>query len=715
MDKFQFKLTNVQELSQAINELKQTKFDIILLDLGLPDSSGFQTLINTRRVAQNIPIIVLTGLKDEDLARKAVQVGAQDYLVKGQVDSEPLIRSIFHAIDRNDMIRTIRSLADDLSKKEKKLRDIIQISPIAIIITDTNGIIQFCNPETKKLFKGMEKTLMGRRFKTLVDNERTSHHVSIRMNEDEIKYAEIETVDFTWEMKDAKLITLRDITRDIEYKKLLEESEHKYRHLFNKFPFPMVVLNKNGLILDCTSNFTTLTGIKKQKIVNHSYKETFLKPIEQLQLFSEIYDLDSIQELPDFFELCLNTSNRHKMWLELKFYTSTLNNELLLHVICRDITKIRASEEEMIRLEKNLHEMNSLIEYAPLAIIFISPNAQILRTNWAAQELLQYNEEDLLNSNILDFISKSHAQKIEGYYKGDIYNLKKQNKIETTLIRKDKRLIEVEITSTILKIGKNIIIQSFISDITSRKQNERNRELLLDQLHKSLEFKDRFLAETSHDLRTPLNAIIGFSSILLEKSYGDLNATQFDFLNDILSAAEHLDDLITSMLDFSKMQIGKLNLKKNYFSLCELLINLQSIFKPKYENKGLLFIIENIDEDLSIYADRLRFKQILYNLIDNAIKFTQKGKILFRCLTRSDHWEFQLKDTGIGIKKEDYDLVFREFGRIENDVTTDISGSGIGLALTKRLIQLHEGAIWFESEEDKGTTFFFTIPMDQDA
>ena len=135
-----------------------------------------------------------------------------------------------------------------------------------------------------------------------------------------------------------------------------------------------------------------------------------------------------------------------------------------------------------------------------------------------------------------------------------------------------------------------------------------------------------------------------------------------------------------------------------------------SIVNHLFIRKSLNFHTEGINEDIFINADPLRFKQIFYNLIDNAIKFTENGMITFRCIEKNDHWEFQVEDTGVGIAQEDYDVVFREFGRIEADIKKKVSGSGLGLALTKRLVQLHGGEIWFESELRKGSTFFFTIP-----
>ncbi len=219
----------------------------------------------------------------------------------------------------------------------------------------------------------------------------------------------------------------------------------------------------------------------------------------------------------------------------------------------------------------------------------------------------------------------------------------------------------------------------------------------------------------SHELRTPLNAIIGFTSLLLDRSYGSLNKDQIDFLTDVSSEADHLKSLIDMILDLSFMDMGKFKMNIETFKLLPILNEIGSIVNHLFVKKGLKLKLIDIEETTHIKADPLRFKQVLYNLIDNAIKFTEQGQISLRCEAKDSLWEFQIQDTGIGIAESDYDLVFTEFGRIENDKKKPISGSGIGLALTKRLIELHGGEIWFESEVGKGTTFFFTIPKENNA
>lgn len=483
---FNFDLKSAHNLSDGLKYIEEGVFDVILLDLSLPDSTGLETILRTKEKVKNIPIIIFNGTDDTTLSRKAVQIGAQDYLVKGQIDSNPLVRSIFHAIDRHKMFLSIESLA-------------------------------------------------------------------------------------------------------------------------------------------------------------------------------------------------------------------------------KEVTELMQSEQEVKKLEQTLKEINALIENAPLAIFLTHQNGEILRVNEEAQKLFGYSLSKLLTFKIFDLFDLESLDVVNKHYHNDIYNLSMSNKMEAMVITRDKKKIHIEVTSTILRIADNVIIQSFFSDITERKDFEKSRQLLMDQLLASLEFKTKFLATMSHELRTPLNAVLGFSQLLLEESYGSLNEEQKDFLNDINSAGNHLFNLINSILDLSKIEAGKLTLNFEKFNLKEIVDEINTVISPLYSKKGLEFIIENIDNDQYLIADPLRFKQILFNLFSNANKFTEKGIIKFRGIERIDHWEFQVIDTGIGIAKKDYDVVFREFGRIENDTTKDVSGAGLGLAVTQRLVQLHGGDIWFKSELGKGTTFYFTI------
>ena len=709
---FSFNLIYTSNLQDGLRIIEENALDVVLLDLALPDSKGHQTIVRTREKAKEIPIIILTGLKDEIFARKVVQAGAQDYFVKGKIDSNPLVRSIIYAIERHRMRNKIETLVETLQKNEYRLRKIIEENADSIIIVDKNNIVQFVNPIAEKFFEREKKEFIGQRFgyPTKSKNE----EITLIRKDGTTVIGEVNIVDIEWEGDIAKLLTIRDVSSHRMYEQRLQESEKRYRDLFENSPYPILILNKQGVVVDCNSGLEKLIGFDKDGLINRDYKDIALVSPEYLSLFSEVYEEILKGNIPDPIEIKLLKKDLNLIWVNLKFSFIYIGQETFIYILIQDITELKQSEQEVRKLEQTLHEMNALIEHAPLAIFLTDKSGKILRANEEAVKLFKYQEEELLNFHIFDLFNSEFSEIINKHYNEDIYNLSEPNTLELAVQRKDGRFIDVEITSTIIKIANNFIIQSFFSDITERKNFERNREKLLDQLIDSLEFKSKFLASISHELRTPLNVILGFGSLLLEESYGELNDEQAEFLQDIDSEANHLKSLIDSILDLSLIEVGKFALKYEKFKLLPMLKDLISIVNHLFIKKGLKFQSEGINEDINIRADPLRFKQILYNLIDNAIKFTEKGNITFKCIDKNDHWEFQVEDTGIGIAQEDYEIVFREFGRIETDIKKDISGSGLGLALTKRLVQLHEGDIWFESELEKGTTFYFTIPKRED-
>jgi len=214
----------------------------------------------------------------------------------------------------------------------------------------------------------------------------------------------------------------------------------------------------------------------------------------------------------------------------------------------------------------------------------------------------------------------------------------------------------------------------------------------------------------SHELRTPLNAIIGFTDLLLEGVYGELNDEQNEFMNDIKSSAEHQFDMIKRILDISKIESGQVSLNIQKFSLNSTIEQIRSNLKPLYSIKDLKFKVKGLEEEIFIVADPIRFKEILFNLISNAIKYTIDGRITLLFKEDYYNWIFRIRDTGIGIANKDFPLIFKEFNRVESTYVQSTPGTGLGLSLTKRLIELHGGEISFFSVLGVGTTFTFNLP-----
>jgi signal transduction histidine kinase len=239
-----------------------------------------------------------------------------------------------------------------------------------------------------------------------------------------------------------------------------------------------------------------------------------------------------------------------------------------------------------------------------------------------------------------------------------------------------------------------------------RKVEERTRELAVANKHKS-----EFLANMSHELRTPLNAIIGFSEVLDQKMFGPLGEDQQQFVRDIHESGKHLLNLINDILDLSKVEAGRMELNVGEFDLPSALGNAITLVKERANRQGARVALQ-VDPALeTIHADERKFKQIMLNLLSNAVKFTPSGGSIDVCATAVEGGvQVAVKDTGVGIAAIDQETVFEEFRQVGTDSARKAEGTGLGLALVRKFVELHRGRIWLESEPQKGSTFTFYLP-----
>jgi signal transduction histidine kinase len=224
------------------------------------------------------------------------------------------------------------------------------------------------------------------------------------------------------------------------------------------------------------------------------------------------------------------------------------------------------------------------------------------------------------------------------------------------------------------------------------------------------QLKSEFLASMSHELRTPLNSIIGFADVLLEGLDGELNERMEEDVRLIRDSGGHLRELIGEILDMSKIESGKMELRYEEIDVRQMAQDILATAAPLAQEKQIKLQL-HIDEAVSLLrADRTRLRQILWNITGNAIKFTEKGSVTLEIRAKEDHTLFAIRDTGIGIKKENLAIVFEQFRQIDGGLNRAVGGTGLGMPITRSLVELHGGDIWVESVYGEGSTFFFTLP-----
>jgi len=250
----------------------------------------------------------------------------------------------------------------------------------------------------------------------------------------------------------------------------------------------------------------------------------------------------------------------------------------------------------------------------------------------------------------------------------------------------------------------------------ARNVNRMNDELrrVYGELESASENKSQFLTNMSHELRTPLNAIIGFSEVLHEQMFGELNERQLAYVEDVLEAGKHLLSLINDLLDLAKIEAGRMELEVSQVALPEILRGAVSMQAERASRGRIKLGLTVEPEEIAVTADERRVRQVVFNLVSNAIKFTPpEGHIEVSARLADRYVEVAVSDTGPGIAPEDVEAIFEEFEQTSEG--KKVEGTGLGLPLSRKLVELHGGRLWAESEPGNGSTFRFTLPTEEDA
>lgn len=342
------------------------------------------------------------------------------------------------------------------------------------------------------------------------------------------------------------------------------------------------------------------------------------------------------------------------------------------------------------------------------------PEGTYIYTSPSSRQLLGYKPKEMISQNPYSLIHEDDIAAIREILKGMI-NTKNVYSQDYRMKRKDGQYVWVESTFKSIKDSdgnlKEIVCAS--RDITERKEYERKLEKQREQAIEANRLKSQFLANMSHELRTPLNSIIGFTTRIIKKSKNDLEVTQQENLMIVKEEAGHLLRIINDLLDYSKVEAGKMDVHIESFYLGDVVDEVFSITKGIMEEKDLKFE-KKIPEDIDIYikSDRIKVKQILMNLLSNAFKYTDKGTVKLIINRIDDYFKIDVIDQGVGIAKEDLTSIFEEFHQVDGSYTRKVGGTGLGLAIIKQFIEMLGGSIQVESTLSIGSAFTVYLPVD---
>ncbi len=366
---------------------------------------------------------------------------------------------------------------------------------------------------------------------------------------------------------------------------------------------------------------------------------------------------------------------------------------------------------------KDIVYFQRLFESSPAAIALLNIGGEVTRVNRKFIKMFGYSSEELINRKLTDVIvPEADKETVRKDYIGvregrTIYR-------DAVRIKKGNEEIFVSIISTPIEIEEGQLgIYLIYTDITKQKQYEEKLKIAKEKAEEADRLKTAFLNNLSHEVRTPMNAIVGFSELLTKEVLSIEERNKY--LSAICSSTRTLLELINDIVDIAKIETGELNVDNQKFELNSLLDELKTQYvselKTLQKKRIDIKITVGVKQELYINTDPLRLKQILSNLISNAIKFTSKGYIEYGYIINEEINElyFFIKDTGIGINENDLEIIFERFRQVDASSTRKHGGSGLGLAISKELVKLLGGKIGVESVPGKGTMFWFTLPMEE--
>ncbi|HEY6141903.1 MAG TPA: PAS domain S-box protein [Flavobacterium sp.] len=497
--------------------------------------------------------------------------------------------------------------------------------------------------------------------------------------------------------------TIQDISKQKKSEDSLRESEEKYRSLVENSP-DAVVIYIDGNVVFVNNEAVRMIGAKnKNELIGKSVLQ-FIHPDSMESVIQKMIDMLKDDNASDVVEEKFIDLSGKTIHVEIKGIPTIYEQQVAVQVIIHDITERKRTQEK-------IRQLSQAVEQSPVTIIITNTEGAIEYVNPKFIETTGYTFEEVAGKNPR-LLKSEHTSSDEYKKLWETLSAGKEWHGEFHNVRKDGKFYweSASISPIINAIGETTHFIAIKEDITDRKKIEKQLIKAKEKAEESDRLKLAFLANMSHEIRTPMNGILGFTELL--KSPSLAGEEQQEYIRIIEKSGIRMLNIINDIINISKVESGQVEISLSETNVNEQIEYLYNFFKPEAKQKGILLSIDNplTDNKAIINTDQEKMYAILTNLVKNAIKFTDSGSIDFGYVKKDDFLEFYVKDTGFGISKAHKKIVFERFRQANESLTRTHEGSGLGLAISRAYVEMLGGKIWLESEEGKGSSFYFTIP-----
>ena len=639
--------------------------------------------------------------------------------------TEPLVSQLENQTERlegmnrdlEQEIKECREIEEKLNNQMKFSESLLNAVPCPIFYKDRSGKYTGCNADFETFIGKSQEDIIG---KTVYDI--ATAEIAVKYEEEDLElFRNPGKQVYEWKVKNAEgsvkdvifskatftnvggeiaglIGVILDVSDIKAAEAALRESEKNFRTFFDTIDHLLFVLDSRGNILKINLSVTKRLGFDKAELIGKNV--LMIHPEERREEAARIL-ADMFAGKEKTCSVPLISKDGHYIPVETWRFKGTWSGEEALFGVSKDISEIKASEEKY----------RVLVEQQEDVICRWLPDTTLTFVNGSYCRFFGKTSEELVNTKWLFFIPESSREEVKRFCESLTVNPKTYSYEHESVNAQGETRWQSWIDTPIISDGKVSEFQSVGRDITERKKMETELRKAKEIAEAANRAKSEFLAMMSHEIRTPMNGVIGLADLLIATKLTDI---QRDYLEKLRYSAYSLLDVINEILDISKIEADKLELENIEFDLSDIIEKTAMIMTHRCSEKGITLITE-IEPDIPkiFVGDPVRIRQIILNLLGNAVKFTEKGEIEIsaKCEVRSEKCDLiiSVKDTGIGIPADKLSKIFESFTQADDFITRKYGGTGLGLTISKRLAEMMGGGIRVESSPGKGTCFYVNL------